>query len=87
MKAIQVSARVDQSVKKSAQKVFKRQGLDMARPLLKCLSLRQLMNSKLHYQFKRIINKPILMAGLVISTLLIVMRFHAWHSRNHQFKI
>lgn len=30
MKAIQVSARVDPSIKESAQKVFERQGLDMA---------------------------------------------------------
>ena len=30
VKAIQVSARVDQSIKESAQKVFERQGLDMA---------------------------------------------------------
>ncbi|CUW14205.1 hypothetical protein C122C_0026 [Leuconostoc gelidum subsp. gasicomitatum] len=30
MKAIQVSARVDPNIKESAQKVFERQGLDMA---------------------------------------------------------
>ena len=29
MKVIQVSARVDPSIKESAQKVFERQGLDM----------------------------------------------------------
>lgn len=29
MKAIQVSARVDQSIKESAQKVFERQGLSL----------------------------------------------------------